>query len=231
MHLLPSGMQNFFEGVIGFLLAQMEDIVGEKKARTFFAVVATIFIYVIASNWFGLLPFFNAVGKTEDVGYHVWHELSNPEPHDLVLVTEENFEEGITPPIGTYLEDKKFSGVKMDGGSVFTIKPGAKAVTFMFIPAKPRARLLTASSFSSRTLSLTSRSLAEKTSTKTSSTIRRPRSSPLLQPPSKRTRTPRRLSSEKATTERRPVAKSTTALRARRSIRPSRASTTRTAPS
>ncbi len=130
MHLLPSGLQNFFEGVIGFLLQQMEDIVGEKKARTFFAVIATIFIYVIASNWFGLLPFFNAIGKTEDVGYHIWHELSDPEPHDLVLVTEENFEEGITPPIGTYLDNEKFSGVNMDGGGFFTVKPGAKAVHF-----------------------------------------------------------------------------------------------------
>ena len=120
MKLMPSGLQNFFEGVIGFLLAQMEDIVGEAKARQFFAVVATIFIFIIANNWFGLLPFFNAIGKTEDVGFEIFHELSSSKPEHLELTSE-----------GTYLEAHKFAGWRMDdaGGMVIT-KPRSKAVYF-----------------------------------------------------------------------------------------------------
>ena len=59
MKLIPSGMQNFVEAVIAFLVGQVEEIAGEKNGRRFFMVVATIFIYVIVNNWFGLMPFFD----------------------------------------------------------------------------------------------------------------------------------------------------------------------------
>jgi F0F1-type ATP synthase membrane subunit a len=75
MNLIPSGLQNFVEGVVEFLWDQCVEIVGESKAKVFFSVVATIFLFVITSNWFGLLPFFNAVGITEDIGHEVFHEV------------------------------------------------------------------------------------------------------------------------------------------------------------
>lgn len=75
MKMMPSGVQNFMEAAVGFLLAQIEDVAGEKNARRFFAVAATIFLFIITSNWFGLLPFFNAIGKTEDVGHEIFHEI------------------------------------------------------------------------------------------------------------------------------------------------------------
>lgn len=120
MSLMPSGLQNFFEGVIGFLLAQMEEIAGEEKARRFFALIATVFIFIIANNWFGLLPFFNAIGKTEDMGTHIVHELFEPEPHDLVI-----------GPDGTYEEGHKFAGWEMQNtGGMTVAKSGAKAIDF-----------------------------------------------------------------------------------------------------
>ncbi|MBI5946670.1 MAG: F0F1 ATP synthase subunit A [Chloroflexi bacterium] len=120
MKLMPSGIQNFFEAIIGFLLAQMEEIAGEKNARKFFAVVATIFLFVIVSNWFGLMPFFNAIGKTEDVGHEIFHELASPEPEKLTLAAD-----------GTYEEKHKFAGWKMDdAGGMVVAKSGAKAVDF-----------------------------------------------------------------------------------------------------
>jgi len=76
MKLIPSGMQNFVEAALSFLIGQVEEIAGEKNGRKFFMVVATIFICVIMNNWFGLLPFFNAVGKTEDVNHHVFEEIA-----------------------------------------------------------------------------------------------------------------------------------------------------------
>lgn len=120
MKLMPSGIQNFVEAVVGFLLGQVEEIAGEKNGRRFFMVVATIFLFIITSNWFGLFPLFNAIGKTEDVGHEIFHELSSAEPEKLELTAE-----------GTYEESHKFAAARMDGSSSFIyVKPGGKAVDF-----------------------------------------------------------------------------------------------------
>ena len=79
MKLMPGGLQNFMEATIGFLYDQVVEIAGEKNGRKFFMVIATFFIFIIVSNWFGLLPFFNAIGQTEDVGHHVFHEIAEHE--------------------------------------------------------------------------------------------------------------------------------------------------------
>jgi F-type H+-transporting ATPase subunit a len=79
MKLMPSGLQNFMEATIGFLYDQVVEIAGEKNGRRFFMVIATFFLFIIVSNWFGLLPFFNAIGQTEDVGHHIFHEIAEHE--------------------------------------------------------------------------------------------------------------------------------------------------------
>lgn len=118
-NLIPSGLQNFVESVISFLYGQVEEIAGEKNAPRFFMVIATFFLFIIASNWFGLFPIFNAIGKTEDVGHEVFHELSVTDPHKLKLKD------------GVYEEDHKFAGTKMEkSGGMAIIKPGAKAIEF-----------------------------------------------------------------------------------------------------
>ncbi len=76
MTLIPSGAQNFLEAVISFLVAQVEEIAGEKNGRRFFMVVATIFLWIIVNNWFGLMPFFNSIGKTEDINHKVFETIS-----------------------------------------------------------------------------------------------------------------------------------------------------------
>lgn len=120
MKLMPSGIQNFVEAVVSFLLGQVEDIAGEKNGRRFFMVIATIFLFIITANWFGLFPFFNAIGKTEDVGHEIFHELSSEHPEKLMLTAE-----------GVYEENHKFAAAKSDGsGSLFYIKPNGKAVDF-----------------------------------------------------------------------------------------------------
>ena len=120
MKLMPSGIQNFAEAVIGFLVGQVEEIAGEKNGRKFFMVVATIFIFVIVNNWFGLMPFFNAFGKHEDVHHHVFHEITAEHPHDLVLGED-----------GHYIEGDGFGGWIMEGdGGVITAMPRTKAIEF-----------------------------------------------------------------------------------------------------
>ncbi len=120
MSLAPSGFQNFMEAAISFLFDQMSDIAGETAARRFFPVIATIFLFVLASNWMGLLPFFNAIGKVEDVNHLIFENLASGDPGKLTLGED-----------GHYIEGHKFAGTKMGGsGSFFTIKPGASAIDF-----------------------------------------------------------------------------------------------------
>ena len=85
MKLMPSGLQNFVEGVIVFLYDQVVEIAGEKNGRKFFVAIATFFLFIIVSNWSGLLPVFNAIGQTEDVGHHIFHEIAEHEAehHDF----------------------------------------------------------------------------------------------------------------------------------------------------
>jgi len=56
MRLVPSGLQNLVETVLEAFYRLVENTAGEKHARRFFPVVATIFLYVVVSNWFGLFP-------------------------------------------------------------------------------------------------------------------------------------------------------------------------------
>ncbi len=75
MKLIPTGAQNFVESIIEFLMGQLEDIAGSANARRFFPVIATFFIFILLANWMGLLPFFNAIGKTEDIGVEIFHYI------------------------------------------------------------------------------------------------------------------------------------------------------------
>jgi F-type H+-transporting ATPase subunit a len=70
MKLEPTGLQNFLEWLVELLYNMTESIAGSKWAPRFFLVVATIFFYVLVSNWFGLVPGLAAVGFCEAHGAH-----------------------------------------------------------------------------------------------------------------------------------------------------------------
>jgi F-type H+-transporting ATPase subunit a len=65
--LVPDGRQNFVELVVEFLFTQTEAIVGKKVAPRAFPLLATIFVFVLVNNYFGLLP---GVGT---IGWHAEH--------------------------------------------------------------------------------------------------------------------------------------------------------------
>lgn len=120
MKLLPGGFQNFLESVVGYVYDQIIEIAGEDNGRKFFAVTATFFFFIIISNWAGLIPFFNAVGKTNDVGHEIFAELASSHPHDITLGAN-----------GTYTEGKRFAGAKSQKSSgIVLTKNGAKAIDF-----------------------------------------------------------------------------------------------------
>ena len=62
MSLIPHKAQNFFEFIIEFLYGQVVNIVGEKQAKLAFPLLGTLFIYILVSNWFGLLPGVGTIG-------------------------------------------------------------------------------------------------------------------------------------------------------------------------
>lgn len=66
MTLVPRGLQNVMESVVEALLGLVDGVTGDRKQSvTFLPIVATIFIFVIVSNWSGLLPGAGTVGVNQ----------------------------------------------------------------------------------------------------------------------------------------------------------------------
>jgi F-type H+-transporting ATPase subunit a len=64
--LVPRGFQNLFEAAIEAFYNLVVSVAGEKNGRRFFPVVATIFFFVLVSNWFSLFPIFNVIGVVRE---------------------------------------------------------------------------------------------------------------------------------------------------------------------
>lgn len=62
MQFIPSGLQNLLEAGIEFLLGTVEGVAGRENGRRFFPLVASIFLFILISNWSGLLPGFGTIG-------------------------------------------------------------------------------------------------------------------------------------------------------------------------
>ena len=70
---VPGRLQSLFEVIMEFFLSLCEQIAGKEKARKFFPLVFTIFIFIIVANWMGILPGFGTVGRIagpEEIAHH-----------------------------------------------------------------------------------------------------------------------------------------------------------------
>jgi F-type H+-transporting ATPase subunit a len=63
--LVPDGPQNAFEAILEMLYGTVEDIVGPKMVKRVFALLATLFLYILTANWFALLPGVGSIGFGE----------------------------------------------------------------------------------------------------------------------------------------------------------------------
>lgn len=64
---VPRGVQGILEAVFGWLLDLMDGVTGSReKSERFFPLVAALFLFIIALNWFGLLPGVGPVGVYEE---------------------------------------------------------------------------------------------------------------------------------------------------------------------
>ncbi len=63
---VPNGLQNLFEAIMEALFNMVDSVTGNRKQTyQFFPLVTTIFIFIILSNWLGLVPGFGSIGFFE----------------------------------------------------------------------------------------------------------------------------------------------------------------------
>ena len=65
VQLIPSGLQGLFEMIVDFGYNTVSELAGDKKAKVFFPIVMTFFLFILFSNWIGLLPGMGTVGLRE----------------------------------------------------------------------------------------------------------------------------------------------------------------------
>lgn len=87
--LVPRGFQNMFEAALEAFYNLVVSVAGEKNGRRFFPVVATIFFFVLVSNWLSLFPMFSAIGlvREEEHGFVMERTDVGPLPLSWVALS------------------------------------------------------------------------------------------------------------------------------------------------
>jgi len=78
MHMIPGGMQNFFEAIVETTLDVVEGIIGKRLAQKAFGFLASLFLFILFSNWFSLLPGVGTVGWGSKTGFLTVNEVEIP---------------------------------------------------------------------------------------------------------------------------------------------------------
>ncbi len=59
----PKGIVNFFEALLEFMFSYFDQVTGDrKKSLKFLPIVGTFFLFILVSNWMGLLPGTGSIG-------------------------------------------------------------------------------------------------------------------------------------------------------------------------
>lgn len=85
VQLLPGGLQNFLEFVVEGLHDLLEGIIGPEFVKRTFPFLATVFIFILACNWTGLIPGFATIGwgHATEHGFKVTTPLLRPANADV----------------------------------------------------------------------------------------------------------------------------------------------------
>jgi F-type H+-transporting ATPase subunit a len=78
MRAVPGGAQNFLEWLVESLYEFLEGIIGSELVKKTFWFFATIFIFILAANWFGLIPGVGSVGQGVPDAAGQLHHISKP---------------------------------------------------------------------------------------------------------------------------------------------------------
>lgn len=64
--LVPGKLQNFIEGTLEWLMRYFDQVTGSRaKTERFLPIVASLFLFILFSNWIGLIPGTGSIGKWE----------------------------------------------------------------------------------------------------------------------------------------------------------------------
>ncbi len=64
---IPSNLQLAVEIILDGLYGLFSSVVGENNIKMFFPLLASIFLFVVASNWSGLFPGVGTIGLTQEI--------------------------------------------------------------------------------------------------------------------------------------------------------------------
>jgi len=90
MRLVPSGLQNLIEWLIDSLYTFLEGILGAHMVKRTFWFFSTIFIMILITNWFGLIPGVGTIGWMDETG-HVVKPLLRGGNADLNMTASMSF--------------------------------------------------------------------------------------------------------------------------------------------
>jgi F-type H+-transporting ATPase subunit a len=87
MKIVPGRLQTIFEAILGWLFDLCKSIAGDKNARRFFPIIATIFLYVLLNAWLSLIPGYGSIEikQYESVAAHT-EVAENGHDEELVIV-------------------------------------------------------------------------------------------------------------------------------------------------
>ncbi len=83
LQLVPSGLQNFWELIVELWIGVVEQSMG-RRGRRFLPVIATSFLFILFSNWIGILPVVGTI------------TIRNPEGQDVPLFRSANSDLNVT---------------------------------------------------------------------------------------------------------------------------------------
>jgi len=78
LRMVPGGLQNLFEIVVETTYEAIEGIVGPHIAKKSFGFLASLFLFILFSNWFGLLPGVGTIGWGPKSGFMTVSEVEVP---------------------------------------------------------------------------------------------------------------------------------------------------------
>lgn len=68
---IPRGIQNIFEIVIEGAMDMADSVTGDrKKTKKIFPIVFSIFLFILISNWLGVIPGIGSIGFVEEMNGH-----------------------------------------------------------------------------------------------------------------------------------------------------------------
>ncbi len=75
---IPEGAQNFWEWLVESLYNFLESIIGAELVKKTFWFFATVFIFILFTNWFGLIPGVGTVGWGHQAPQGGLFEITHP---------------------------------------------------------------------------------------------------------------------------------------------------------